>query len=100
MVERAIESEYAAALAAGGRLVSDRRAPAFWVLADPEDTAAVVDEAVELALGASSFSASIGSVASKLPAAIATSISGHTSGQATEATTVTISVNRIEVRNP
>jgi 4a-hydroxytetrahydrobiopterin dehydratase len=26
----------AAALAAGGRLCSDRRAPAFWVLADPE----------------------------------------------------------------
>ncbi len=26
----------AAALAAGGRLLSDRRAPAFWVLADPE----------------------------------------------------------------
>jgi 4a-hydroxytetrahydrobiopterin dehydratase len=25
-----------AALAAGGRLLSDQRAPAFWVLADPE----------------------------------------------------------------
>ena len=32
----------AAALAAGGRLVSDTRAPAFWVLADPEGNEACV----------------------------------------------------------
>ncbi|HRW17694.1 MAG TPA: VOC family protein [Dermatophilaceae bacterium] len=32
----------AAALAAGGRLVSDERAPAFWVLADPEGNEACV----------------------------------------------------------
>ncbi|NMR21462.1 4a-hydroxytetrahydrobiopterin dehydratase [Cellulomonas fimi] len=32
----------AAALAAGGRLVSDRRAPAFWVLADAEGNEACV----------------------------------------------------------
>jgi 4a-hydroxytetrahydrobiopterin dehydratase len=31
-----------AALAAGGTLVSDRRAPAFWVLADPEGNEACV----------------------------------------------------------
>lgn len=31
-----------AALAAGGRLVSDERAPAFWVLADPEGNEACV----------------------------------------------------------
>ncbi|RYV50130.1 4a-hydroxytetrahydrobiopterin dehydratase [Pengzhenrongella frigida] len=32
----------AAAIAAGGRLVSDRRAPSFWVLADPEGNEACV----------------------------------------------------------
>lgn len=31
-----IDQRIAAALAAGGRLVSDRQAPSFWVLADPE----------------------------------------------------------------
>ncbi|MFI5711915.1 VOC family protein [Kribbella sp. NPDC051620] len=31
-----------AALAAGGRLLSDHRAPAFWVLADPEDNEACI----------------------------------------------------------
>lgn len=31
-----VESRLAAALVAGGALVSDRAAPAFWVLADPE----------------------------------------------------------------
>ena len=30
------------ALAAGGRLVSDSRAPAFWILADPEGNEACV----------------------------------------------------------
>jgi 4a-hydroxytetrahydrobiopterin dehydratase len=30
------QNRIAAALAAGGALVSDRRAPAFWILADPE----------------------------------------------------------------
>jgi 4a-hydroxytetrahydrobiopterin dehydratase len=32
----------AAAIAAGGRLISDTRAPAFWVLADPEGNEACV----------------------------------------------------------
>ena len=32
----------AAALAAGGRLLSDAEAPAFWVLADPEGNEACV----------------------------------------------------------
>ncbi len=36
------EARVAAALAAGGTLVSDRRAPAFWVLADPEGNEACV----------------------------------------------------------
>lgn len=36
------EGRVAAALAAGGRLVSDSRAPAFWVLADPEGNEACV----------------------------------------------------------
>jgi 4a-hydroxytetrahydrobiopterin dehydratase len=36
------ERRVAAALAAGGTLVSDRRAPAFWVLADPEGNEACV----------------------------------------------------------
>lgn len=36
------EARVAAVLAAGGRLVSDRRAPAFWVLADPEGNEACV----------------------------------------------------------
>lgn len=36
------EGRVAAALAAGGTLVSDRRAPAFWVLADPEGNEACV----------------------------------------------------------
>ena len=31
-----------AALAAGGRLLSDRRAPAYWVLADPEGNEACI----------------------------------------------------------
>ena len=36
------EARIAAALAAGGRLVSDKRARAFWVLADPEGNEACV----------------------------------------------------------
>lgn len=36
------EERIAAALAAGGTLVSDRRAPAFWVLADPEGNEACI----------------------------------------------------------
>ncbi|WP_454051417.1 VOC family protein [Cellulomonas sp. Marseille-Q8402] len=36
------EARVAAALAAGGTLLSDRRAPAFWVLADPEGNEACV----------------------------------------------------------
>ena len=32
----------AAALAAGGTLVSDMRAPAFWILADPEGNEACI----------------------------------------------------------
>jgi 4a-hydroxytetrahydrobiopterin dehydratase len=36
------ERRVAAAIAAGGTLVSDRRAPAFWVLADPEGNEACV----------------------------------------------------------
>lgn len=36
------EERVAQALAAGGRLVSDARAPAFWVLADPEGNEACV----------------------------------------------------------
>ncbi len=36
------EERVAAALAAGGRLVSDGRAPAWWVLADPEGNEACV----------------------------------------------------------
>ncbi|QTE28694.1 4a-hydroxytetrahydrobiopterin dehydratase [Pengzhenrongella sicca] len=36
------QERVAAAIAAGGRLVSDRRAPAFWVLADPEGNEACV----------------------------------------------------------
>lgn len=36
------EERIAAALAAGGTLVSDERAPAFWVLADPEGNEACV----------------------------------------------------------
>lgn len=36
------ESRLAAALAAGGTLLSDRRAPAFWVLADPEGNEACI----------------------------------------------------------
>ena len=36
------EARVAAALAAGGRLVSDRRAPSFWVLADAEGNEACV----------------------------------------------------------
>jgi 4a-hydroxytetrahydrobiopterin dehydratase len=36
------EARVAAALAAGGRLVSDTRAPAFWVLADPEGNEACI----------------------------------------------------------
>lgn len=36
------ERRVAAALAAGGRLVSDSRAPAFWILADPEGNEACV----------------------------------------------------------
>jgi 4a-hydroxytetrahydrobiopterin dehydratase len=36
------EARVAAALAAGGTLVSDTRAPAFWVLADPEGNEACV----------------------------------------------------------
>jgi 4a-hydroxytetrahydrobiopterin dehydratase len=36
------EARVAAALAAGGRLVSDARARAFWVLADPEGNEACV----------------------------------------------------------
>ncbi|BBX07152.1 VOC family protein [Mycolicibacterium aichiense] len=35
-------SRVAAALAAGGTLLSDRRAPAFWVLADPEGNEACI----------------------------------------------------------
>ena len=38
----AAEARVAAALAAGGTLVSDRRARAFWVLADPEGNEACV----------------------------------------------------------
>ncbi|MBX9243771.1 4a-hydroxytetrahydrobiopterin dehydratase [Actinotalea ferrariae] len=38
----AAEARVAAALAAGGRLVSDLRAPAFWVLADAEGNEACV----------------------------------------------------------
>ncbi len=36
------EQRIAAALAAGGRLVSDARAPAFWILADPEGNEACI----------------------------------------------------------
>lgn len=36
------EARVAAAIAAGGTLLSDRRAPAFWVLADPEGNEACV----------------------------------------------------------
>ncbi|HEY0217322.1 MAG TPA: VOC family protein [Cellulomonas sp.] len=36
------EARVAAAIAAGGHLVSDTRAPAFWVLADPEGNEACV----------------------------------------------------------
>jgi 4a-hydroxytetrahydrobiopterin dehydratase len=36
------EQRIAAALAAGGRLVSDEAAPAFWVLADPEGNEACI----------------------------------------------------------
>ncbi|MDO8108224.1 VOC family protein [Isoptericola sp. b441] len=36
------EARVAAALGAGGRVVSDARAPAFWVLADPEGNEACV----------------------------------------------------------
>lgn len=36
------EARVRAAIAAGGRLVSDARAPAFWVLADPEGNEACV----------------------------------------------------------
>ena len=36
------ESRIAAAIAAGGRLVTDEYAPAFWVLADPEGNEACV----------------------------------------------------------
>jgi 4a-hydroxytetrahydrobiopterin dehydratase len=36
------EARVAAALAAGGTLLSDTRAPAFWVLADPEGNEACV----------------------------------------------------------
>jgi 4a-hydroxytetrahydrobiopterin dehydratase len=36
------EERIAAALAAGGTLVSDHRAPAFWVLADPEGNEACI----------------------------------------------------------
>lgn len=36
------EARVGAAVAAGGRLVSDARAPAFWVLADPEGNEACV----------------------------------------------------------
>ena len=36
------DARIAAALAAGGRLVSDARAPAFWVLADPEGNEACI----------------------------------------------------------
>jgi 4a-hydroxytetrahydrobiopterin dehydratase len=36
------EARVAAAIAAGGRLVSDTRAPSFWVLADPEGNEACV----------------------------------------------------------
>ena len=37
-----VDARIAAALAAGGRLVSDARAPAFWVLADPEGNEACI----------------------------------------------------------
>jgi 4a-hydroxytetrahydrobiopterin dehydratase len=36
------EARIAAALAAGGRMVSDRRARAFWILADPEGNEACI----------------------------------------------------------
>jgi 4a-hydroxytetrahydrobiopterin dehydratase len=36
------EERIQAAIDAGGRLVSDERAPAFWVLADPEDNLACI----------------------------------------------------------
>lgn len=39
------EARIAAAVAAGGRLVSDAHAPAFWVLADPEGNEACVGTA-------------------------------------------------------
>ncbi|WHP18516.1 VOC family protein [Cellulomonas sp. ES6] len=45
------EARVAAALAAGGRLVSDSRAPAFWVLADPEGNEACVCTWQERGLG-------------------------------------------------
>ncbi|MBC7308052.1 MAG: VOC family protein, partial [Dietzia sp.] len=38
----AAEQRVASAVAAGGRLVADDRAPAFWVLADPEGNEACV----------------------------------------------------------
>ena len=36
------EERIRAAVDAGGRLVSDERAPAFWVLADPDDNLACI----------------------------------------------------------
>jgi 4a-hydroxytetrahydrobiopterin dehydratase len=36
------EQRVAAAIAAGGRLVTDEHAPAWWVLADPEGNQACV----------------------------------------------------------
>ena len=38
----AAEARMVAAIAAGGRLLSDERAPAFWVLADPEGNEACI----------------------------------------------------------
>ncbi|MGV0813800.1 VOC family protein [Mycolicibacterium boenickei] len=42
VTHEAAQARVAAALAAGGRLLSDRRAPAFWVLADAEGNEACV----------------------------------------------------------
>ncbi|MFF5538070.1 VOC family protein [Streptomyces cinerochromogenes] len=39
------EARIAAAVAAGGRVVSDAHAPSHWVLADPEDNEACVGTA-------------------------------------------------------
>ena len=41
------DSRIAAAVAAGGRLLSDAQAPAFWVLADPEDNEVCVSTWLE-----------------------------------------------------